>query len=84
MPGGKQHFDFQVTFLNSPCLALFLYHRNTIKVRSTEDFAKYHPSGSLGKKLTLTVKDLVDEDLIPGININSKFKDAIEEISSKM
>ena len=41
MPGGKQHFDFQVTFLNSPCLALFLYHRNTIKFRSTENFAKY-------------------------------------------
>ena len=55
-----------------------------LKGFKTEDFAKYHPSGSLGKKLTLTVKDLVNEDLIPGININSKFKDAIEEISSKM
>ena len=55
-----------------------------LKGFKTEDFAKYHPSGSLGKKLTLTVKDLVNEDLIPGININCKFKDAIEEISSKM
>ena len=55
-----------------------------LKGFKTEDFAKFHPSGSLGKKLTLTVKDLVNEDLIPGININSKFKDAIDEISSKM
>ena len=55
-----------------------------LKGFKTEDFVKYHPSGSLGKKLTLTVKDLVNEDLIPGINFNSKFKDAIEEISSKM
>ena len=35
-----------------------------LKGFKTEDFAKYHPSGSLGKKLTLTVKDLVNEDLI--------------------
>ena len=47
-------------------------------------FAKLHPSGSLGKKLTTTVEDLIDTQNTPFIDIESKFSDAINEISNKM
>ena len=49
-----------------------------------EDFALYHPSGSLGKKLTLKVKDVLNKNSAPKVEINSSIKDAINEISSKM
>ena len=47
-------------------------------------FAKLHPSGSLGKKLTTTVEDLIDTQNAPFIDLQSKFSDAINEISNKM
>ena len=47
-------------------------------------FAKLHPSGSLGKKLTTTVEDLIDTQHAPFIDLQSKFSDAINEISNKM
>ncbi len=49
-----------------------------------KSFAKFHPSGSLGKKLTLTVADILDIDLKPMVSVNDTFKHAIDEISSKM
>ncbi len=49
-----------------------------------KSFAKFHPSGSLGKKLTLTVADILDFDLKPMVSIDDTFKHAIDEISSKM
>ena len=39
-------------------------------------FAKLHPSGSLGKKLTTTVEDLIDTQHAPFIDLQSKFSDA--------
>ncbi|WP_350287562.1 KpsF/GutQ family sugar-phosphate isomerase [uncultured Croceitalea sp.] len=51
---------------------------------SSDDFAKYHPGGALGKKLYLRVSDIVSNNLIPKVNSDSKVKEVIVEISEKM
>tara|TARA_B100001027_G_scaffold148123_1_gene103629 strand:+ start:100 stop:1059 length:960 start_codon:yes stop_codon:yes gene_type:complete len=56
----------------------------TLKNFDETSFAKLHPSGSLGKKLTTTVEDLIDTQNTPFIDVKSKFSDAINEISNKM
>ena len=56
----------------------------SIKEFKSEDFALYHPSGSLGKKLTLKVSDILNFNSSPKVEITSSIKDAINEISSKM
>jgi arabinose-5-phosphate isomerase len=56
----------------------------SIKEFKSEDFALYHPSGSLGKKLTLKVSEILNYNSSPKVEINSSIKDAINEISSKM
>jgi len=56
----------------------------SIKEFKSEDFALYHPSGSLGKKLTLKVSDILNFNSSPKVEITSTIKDAINEISSKM
>jgi len=48
-----------------------------------EDFAKYHPGGSLGKKLLLRVKDMLDATHKPRVTPNSSIKEVIFEISAK-
>ena len=49
-----------------------------------EDFALFHPAGSLGKSLLLTVNDLMHKgDAIPIVRENAPLKDIIYEISSK-
>lgn len=48
-----------------------------------EDFAKYHPGGSLGKKLLLRVKDMLDTSRKPFVEPNSSIKNVIVEISEK-
>lgn len=55
-----------------------------IKGFTSNDFAKFHPGGSLGKKLFLKVKDIVDTDLKPMVTENDNIKDVIIEISNKM
>lgn len=49
----------------------------------SEDFAKYHPGGALGKKLLLRVSDMLDRTHKPMVNPNSSIKDVIVEISEK-
>ena len=49
----------------------------------SEDFAKYHPGGALGKKLLLRVKDMLEHSLKPMVNANASIKQAIFEISEK-
>ena len=49
---------------------------------SSNDFAKYHPGGSLGKKLFLRVEDLVKHEK-PQVKLSSSVQDVIIEISSK-
>lgn len=48
-----------------------------------EDFAKYHPGGSLGKKLLLRVNDMLDTSRKPFVNPDSDIKNVIVEISEK-
>jgi arabinose-5-phosphate isomerase len=49
-----------------------------------EDFAFFHPGGNLGRRLLLTVGNLMHAgDSIPSVNIKTLMKDAIIEISSK-
>lgn len=49
---------------------------------TSNDFAKYHPGGSLGKKLYLRVEELVHTEK-PQVYPNSSLNDVIIEISSK-
>lgn len=49
-----------------------------------EDFAFFHPGGSLGRKLLLIVEDLMHSgNYIPAVSEDTLMKDAIIEISSK-
>ncbi|HHN65825.1 MAG TPA: KpsF/GutQ family sugar-phosphate isomerase [Nitrospirae bacterium] len=49
-----------------------------------EDFAMFHPNGSLGKKLLVRVKDLMHTgDAIPIVQLDTPMTDAAIEMSSK-
>ena len=57
-----------------------------VKLRgfSPNDFAKYHPGGTLGKRLFLKAKDLIDTKSLPKVDASALMKDVIIEISNKM
>lgn len=61
-------------------LALCLLNLNNF---TSKDFAKYHPGGALGKKLYLRVKDLLENNEKPFVQITSNIKKVIVEISEK-
>ncbi len=48
-----------------------------------EDFAMYHPGGSLGKKLLLRVGDMLDRTHKPEVSPEASIKEVIVEISEK-
>jgi arabinose-5-phosphate isomerase len=48
---------------------------------SSEDFAKYHPGGSLGKRLYLKVADLAAQNEKPVVTSSATVKDVIIEIT---
>lgn len=48
---------------------------------NSNDFAKYHPGGSLGKKLTLNVGVMARKNPKPQVNSNTSFKELLHEIS---
>jgi arabinose-5-phosphate isomerase len=50
---------------------------------SSQDFAKFHPGGILGKRLYLTVNDLSLKNQKPEVSPQTSIKDVIIEISSK-
>ena len=54
-----------------------------VKGFSSSDFAKFHPGGSLGKKLYLRVSDLSKLNERPAVNQSSSIKDVIVEITRK-
>ncbi len=54
-----------------------------IKGFGTEDFAKFHPGGTLGKKLYLRVGDLIINNEKPAVKKESFLKDVIIEITKK-
>lgn len=51
---------------------------------SSNDFAKYHPGGALGKKLYLRVQDISSVNLKPKVNADTSIKKVIFEITEKM
>jgi len=62
-------------------LAVALLERRGFKA---EDFAMYHPSGSLGKRLLTRVEDLYHKgELVPVVEKGTKVADAVYIISSK-
>lgn len=54
-----------------------------LKGFGTEDFAKFHPGGTLGKKLYLRVADLYVQNEKPEVRSTSSLKEVIVEISRK-
>lgn len=50
---------------------------------SSDDFARYHPGGALGKQLYLKVGDLIAGNALPRVSLETPIKDVIIEISSK-
>lgn len=47
-----------------------------------DDFALFHPGGSLGRKLLTKVEDLMVKDNLPIINLNTNFSDLIDVMTS--
>ena len=50
---------------------------------NSDDFARYHPGGALGKKLYLKVDDIYPMHDLPMVGTGSSVKEVIIEISSK-
>jgi arabinose-5-phosphate isomerase len=46
-----------------------------------EDFARFHPGGSLGRKLLARIKDLMRTDNLPFIQIDASFTDVLLSMS---
>jgi arabinose-5-phosphate isomerase len=51
---------------------------------SSNDFAKYHPGGALGKKLYLRVLDISSANEKPSVTPSTNIKNVIVEITEKM
>jgi len=62
------------------CLAVCLMDLNNF---TTENFAKYHPGGALGKKLLLRIMDMLDDVKKPAVSPETNIKTVIFEISEK-
>lgn len=63
-----------LTMAIGDALAIALMHHRGFK---QEDFASFHPGGSLGKKLFVKIKDLMRSDNLPVINQHTPLKEAI-------
>lgn len=50
---------------------------------TSQDFAKFHPGGALGKKLYMTVGDVFIQNEVPKVSENDSVNQTILEISSK-
>ena len=69
------------TLVWGDALAISLMNKKDFK---SEDFAKSHPGGTLGKRLLLSAKDvMVSGDEMPIINFDELSKDVIKIISEK-
>lgn len=55
----------------------------TLKGFDTDDFAKVHPGGQLGKTLRLTVGEMILHHGKPEVNPNTPMKEVIHEITNK-
>ena len=63
-----------LTMAMGDVLAVCLMKKRDFK---KEDFASFHPGGSLGKKLFIKVDDLLKKDNLPVVSRETKLKDAI-------
>jgi len=54
-----------------------------LKGFTSNDFAKYHPGGALGKRLYLRVADLIKNNQTPSVSLDSTITDVIVEITEK-
>ncbi|MBP7742272.1 MAG: KpsF/GutQ family sugar-phosphate isomerase [Aliarcobacter sp.] len=63
-----------LTMAMGDSLAVCLMKKRNFK---KEDFASFHPGGSLGKKLFVKVDDLLRKDNLPVVSRETKLKDAI-------
>ncbi|MDX9900682.1 MAG: KpsF/GutQ family sugar-phosphate isomerase [Aliarcobacter sp.] len=63
-----------LTMAMGDALAVCLMKKRNFK---KEDFASFHPGGSLGKKLFVKVDDLLRKDNLPVVSRETKLKDAI-------
>jgi arabinose-5-phosphate isomerase len=50
---------------------------------SNEDFARFHPGGTLGKRLYTRISDILKKEQNPSVNLYSSIKNVIIEISEK-
>ncbi|OPY70663.1 MAG: Arabinose 5-phosphate isomerase KdsD [Syntrophorhabdus sp. PtaU1.Bin050] len=70
-----------VTLALGDAIAIALMEKRAFKI---EDFASLHPGGALGRKLVLTVEDLMHTgDTLPKVSRTTPMKDVILEITSK-
>ncbi len=67
-----------LTMAMGDVLAVCLMHKRNFK---KEDFASFHPGGSLGKKLFIKVDDLLKKENLPIVSRETKLKDAIVVMS---
>lgn len=66
------------TLAMGDALAVALMHVRKFKA---EDFARYHPGGSLGRKLLTTVEQVMRTNDLPLVNENSAMKEVIEAMT---
>jgi len=67
-----------LTMALGDALAVCLMKKRDFK---KEDFASFHPGGSLGKKLFIKVNDLLKKENLPIVSRETKLKDAIVVMS---
>ncbi len=67
-----------LTMALGDALAVCLMYKREFK---KEDFASFHPGGSLGKKLFVKVSDLMKKDNLPIVSRETSLKDAIVVMS---
>ena len=67
-----------LTMAMGDVLAVCLMKKRNFK---KEDFASFHPGGSLGKKLFIKVDDLLRKENLPIVSRETKLKDAIVSMS---
>lgn len=69
------------TLVLGDALSVALLQKNGF---TAEDFAFLHPGGSLGKRLSLKISEIMTKgDNVPSVNEEASIKDAILEITSK-
>ena len=53
-----------------------------LKKFGSDDFSKYHPGGSLGKKLYLNLKEIYNEENKPNVDLKADMPAVVEEVSN--